>query len=77
MENPVIIPMKNKRNINYLPWGKGVIIDGKDYYPIIKETALALGAKDSSLLCKALKNKKLIKDIFVNTLISSRASESQ
>lgn len=43
------------------PKGKGVIIDGKDYYPTIKEAALALGAKDSSPLCKALKNKKTYK----------------
>ena len=41
--------------------GKGVLIDGKDYYPTVKEAALALGAKDSSPLCKALKQNKLYK----------------
>lgn len=41
--------------------GKGVLIDGKDYYPTIKEAAFALGAKDSSPLCKALKQNKLYK----------------
>lgn len=41
--------------------GKGVLIDGKDYYPTIKEAAMALGSKDSSPLCKALKANKLYK----------------
>lgn len=41
--------------------GKGVIIDGVKYYPTVKEAALALGAKDSSPLCKALKANKLYK----------------
>lgn len=41
--------------------GKGVLIDGKDYYPTVKEAAFALGSKDSSPLCKALKLKKLYK----------------
>ena len=41
--------------------GKGVIIDGTDYYPTVKEAALALGAKDSSPLCKALKQNKTYK----------------
>lgn len=41
--------------------GKSVIIDGKDYYNTVKEAALALGAKDSSPLCKALKAHKTYK----------------
>ena len=41
--------------------GKGVIIDGKDYYPTVKAAAEALGSKDASPLCKALKLKKLYK----------------
>ena len=41
--------------------GKPVIIDGKDYYSTVKEAALALGSKDSSLLCKALKTEVLYK----------------
>ena len=41
--------------------GKGVLIDGKDYYPTVKQAAFALGSKDSSPLCKALKSKKLYK----------------
>lgn len=40
---------------------KPVLIDGKDYYPSVKEAALALGAKDSSPLCKALKNNTMYK----------------
>ena len=43
------------------PKGKGVLIDGKDYYPTLKAAALALGSKDSSPLCKALKNNKKYK----------------
>lgn len=41
--------------------GKGVLIDGKDYYPTVKAAALALGSKDSSPLCKALKSNKIYK----------------
>lgn len=41
--------------------GKGVIIDDKDYYPTVKAAALALGSKDSSPLCKALKQNKMYK----------------
>ena len=41
--------------------GTAVIIDDQYYYPTIKEAAMALGSKDSSLLCKALKTNKLYK----------------
>ena len=41
--------------------GKGVLIDGKDYYPTLKAAALALGCKDSSPLCKAIKANKPFK----------------
>lgn len=38
--------------------GKAVLIDEKNYYPTVKAAALALGAKDSSPLCRALKANK-------------------
>lgn len=43
------------------PKGKPVIIDDKYYYSTVKEAALALGSRDSSSLCKALKTNKLFK----------------
>ena len=44
-QNKFVLPAK----------GKAVIIDKKDYYPTVKDAAIALGSKDSSPLCKALK----------------------
>lgn len=41
---------------------KGVIIDKINYYPSLKEAAKALGAKDSSPLCKALKTNHIYKN---------------
>ena len=51
-EQKEYVPPKNQ---------KGVIIDGTGYYPSIKAAALALGVKDSSPLCKALKNNQKYK----------------
>lgn len=41
--------------------GKAVIIDGIHYFNTLKEAAAFLGSKDSSPLCKAIKNNKIYK----------------
>lgn len=59
--NPCRYADENQKDFIFPLKGKGVIIDGVNYYPTIKEAALALGAKDSSPLSKALKLNKLYK----------------
>lgn len=53
--NPCRYADEEQKKYTISKQGRAVIIDDKDYYPTVKEAAWALGSKDSSPLCKALK----------------------